>query len=337
MLASSASPSSTPLPLEQEQEKEQEQDRYLIAEEESVRAAEEPRICVITDGLRSKYTKISYRVAFNHFLDETIKHRDLRALLNTKQSVVESKIIDHVMYLKDVRQLAYRSILVHLDAIFHFFEINDYDALKSKRIKRFLPEDESEYYGRDRPYSTKEIEQILSKCDVRDRAAVLIMLSTGMRIGGLQGLQIGDIRKIDEFSLYLISVYNRSGKFRYYCYSSPECAVAIDEYLAYRARIGERLKDKSPLIRDKFNMDNYIKAPKSLSISTMSLLFKEALKRSGVNQVKPGQKKRDVMRSHGFRKFFINQCIKAGLTESTWKPLVGHKLPKTDSRLHKAY
>ena len=37
------------------------------------------------------------------------------------------------------------------------------------------------------------------------------------------------------------------------------------------------------------------------------------------------------MRSHGFRKFFINQCIKAGLTESTWKPLVGHKLPKTDS------
>lgn len=99
MLASSASPSSTPLPLEQEQE--QEQDRYLIAEEESVRAAEEPRIYDITDGLKSKYTKISYRVAFNHFLDETIKHRDLRALLNTKQSVVESKIIDHVMYLKD--------------------------------------------------------------------------------------------------------------------------------------------------------------------------------------------------------------------------------------------
>ncbi|MFZ0555247.1 MAG: hypothetical protein WBX81_06910 [Nitrososphaeraceae archaeon] len=144
-MASSASPSSTPLPLEQEQEQEQEQDRYLIAEEESVRAAEEPRIYDITDGLKSKYTKISYRVAFNHFLDETIKHRDLRALLNTKQSVVESKIIDHVMYLKDVRQLAYRSILVHLDAIFHFFEINDYDALKSKRIKRFLPEDESEY------------------------------------------------------------------------------------------------------------------------------------------------------------------------------------------------
>lgn len=120
MLASSASPSSTPLPLEQEeeQEQEQEQDRYLIAEEESVRAAEEPRIYDITDGLKSKYTKISYRVAFNHFLDETIKHRDLRALLNTKQSVVESKIIDHVMYLKDVRQLAYRSILVHLEVLF---------------------------------------------------------------------------------------------------------------------------------------------------------------------------------------------------------------------------
>lgn len=256
---------STPLPLEHEQE--QEQDRYLVQQREESK----PVIYDVTEGLKSPFTKKAYRVAFNHFLDVTIKHRDLGALLDTKQSVVESKIIDHLKYLRDVKQLAYRSILVHLDAIFHFFEINDYDALKRKRIKRFLPEDESEYYAKDRPYSVKEIERILSRCDVRDKAAVYIMISTGMRIGGLQGLQIGDIRKIDEFSLYLIWVYNRSGKFRYYTFCTPECAASIDEYLAYRARIGEHLKDKSPLIRDKFNMENYIKAPKFVSIRTMSL------------------------------------------------------------------
>ena len=45
-------------------------------------------------GLKSKHTKIAYRIAFNHFLDETIKSKDLHTLLNTKKNVVESKIIE---------------------------------------------------------------------------------------------------------------------------------------------------------------------------------------------------------------------------------------------------
>ena len=251
-------------------------------------------------------------------------------MLNTKQNVIENRIIDHITYLKDVEGLTYRSILVHLSAIFHFFDINDYDSLRRRKIKRFLPEDESDYYGKDRPYSIKEIEQILNECDVRDKVAVLIMLSTGMRIGGLRELQIGDIKKIDEYRLYLIWVYNRSGKARYYTFCTLECAVAIDEYLAYRKRIGEELKDKSPLIRDKFSMDNYFKAPKFLSTRAMSLLFEEALKKAGVNQVKVGQKKREVMRSHGFRKFFITQCDRSGMSFTVREYLSGHKLPNQD-------
>jgi hypothetical protein len=96
--------------------------------------------------------------------------------------------------------------MVHLSAIFHFFEINDYDDLNLRKIKRFLPEDESDLYLRDRPYSITEIEKILDKCDVRDRVAVLIMLSNGMRIGGLRESCCGDITKIEEFGIYLIWV-----------------------------------------------------------------------------------------------------------------------------------
>jgi integrase len=91
--------------------------------------------------------------------------------------------------------------MVHLSAIFRFIEINDYDDPKRRKIKRFLPEDESDYYSRDRPSSVTEIEKILDKCDVRDRVGVLIMLSTGMRIGGLRELCYGDIKKIEEFGI----------------------------------------------------------------------------------------------------------------------------------------
>ena len=156
------------------------------------------------------------------------------------------------------------------------------------------------------------------------------MLSTGMRIGGLRELQKGHIKKIDEFGLYLIWVYNRSGKDRYYTFCTPECAGAIDDYLAYRQRIGEQLNDKSPLIRDKFGIDNYFKAPRFLSIRAISLLFEEVLKKAGVNQIKPGQKKREGL-SHGFRKFFITQCDKAGLTFTAREYISGHKLPNQDS------
>ena len=38
----------------------------------------------------------------------------------------------------------------------------------------------------DRPYSVNEIELILSQCDIRSRVTILLMASTGMRIGGLR-------------------------------------------------------------------------------------------------------------------------------------------------------
>jgi site-specific recombinase XerD len=111
------------------------------------------------------------------------------------------------------------------------------------------------------------------------------MVSTGMRIGGLCGLQIGDLKRIDEFGLYLIWVYNRSKKDRYYTFCTPECAKAIDDYLEFRKRSGEDTsKDKFPLIRDLFNMDNYFKAPRFLSVWALLHIFDDVLKRAGVNQ-----------------------------------------------------
>jgi integrase len=231
---------------------------------------EENRIYLTEDGLTSNYTKNTI-IINDHFSKTTVKNKDLRVLLDTKQSVVESKIIDHIKYLHEVQHLGYLSIQTHLSGILRFFAMNDYH-LNIKKIRRFLPEDESEYYTKDRPYSVKEIEQILSKCDVRSRAMVLIMSSTGMRIGGLRELRIGDIRKINEFGLYLIWVYNRYRRDRYFTFCTPECAVAIDAYLDFRRKFGEELKDNSPLIRERFSIDNpfTIQAPKFVSSRALS-------------------------------------------------------------------
>lgn len=243
------------------------------------------RIYLVTDGLKSSYTKRGYGLTFNNFLHfinptrsssrnkkngsqneqevlEQEQQQELRSLLDYKPGVIESKIIDYIEYLK-TRKLAYSTIQGYCASIFYFFEINDVN-LNTRKIKRFLPQDESENISYDRPYSVNEIERILTKCDVRSRVAILLMTSTGMRIGGLRELRYGDIKKNNEVGLYMIWVYNRSRKDRYYTFCTPECAAAIDAYLDYRKSFGEELRDKSPLIREQFNIDNpfTVRAPR---------------------------------------------------------------------------
>jgi hypothetical protein len=89
---------------------------------------EENRIYLAYDGLTSSYTKNTYRYAFNHFIKITVKNDNLRVLLDTKQSVVEFKIIDHIKYLNEVQHLGYLSIQTHLSGIFRFFAMNDYHS-----------------------------------------------------------------------------------------------------------------------------------------------------------------------------------------------------------------
>lgn len=73
-----------------------------------------------TEGLKSYHTRRVYRLVFDHSIKTTVKSDNLRLLPDTKQSVIESKTIDHMTYLKDVQRLSYLSIQVHLSGIFHF-------------------------------------------------------------------------------------------------------------------------------------------------------------------------------------------------------------------------
>ena len=305
---------------------------YLTDRRQQHQEEEQLRIFDVTEGLKSPQTKQTYRLAFEHFLKVTLKNDDLRALLDTKQNVIESKVIDHIIRLRDVEKLSYWSIQVYCSGILHFFKMNDM-PLNVDKIKRFLPQDESDHYATDRPYSVKEIECILEKCDVRSRVIILLMASTGMRIGALPGLRVGDIKRMDEFGVYMIWAYNRSKADRYYTFCNPECANAIDTYLDYRRSFHEEIKDKSPLIREEFNIDDdlRVKYPRFLSQRMFCFIVEDVLRRAGVNQITEGNKRREVMRSHGFRKFFITQCDKAHMPFTVREFISGHRLPNQDA------
>ena len=291
---------------------------------------EERRIYLVTDGCKSKQTQRVYRSVFNGFLKfinayNKNNNPNLQGLIDLKSTVIESKIISYLEYLRDTKHLSYFTIQTHCAAIFHFFEMNDI-PLNVKKIRRFLPENESNHY--DRPYSIPEIQQLLDKADIRSKVILLLLASTGMRVGAIPGLKLSDIKYIDEFGLYLIWVYNNSRKDRYYTFCTPECADAIKAYLEYRERLGEQIKDSSPVIRNFISIDNPFKAKASrpISVRTVQDIIIGLQKEAGLCD-----NNNNVMLCHGFRKGYITTLDRAGIQFTTREYLSGHHLPNQDA------
>jgi integrase len=281
------------------------------------------RIYDVTAGIQSKHTRATYQHNFDRFLNKINIH-DLQVLLDFSPKVIKQMITGYIHYLSEERKMRRDSIKTQIAPIIHFFKINNDDFhLRMDNFKLHLPPDD-EFVNEDRSYTTEEIAQVIGVCDLRVRAVILLMASTGMRIGALPLLRIGDLSKISfqGSEVYKVQVYART-RDKFICFTTPEAARrGIDEYLDYRARSGETLKDEAPLIREQFNIDDSIRIqyPRFVTLKAIEYLLLCNLKRSGARR--PGK----VHMSHGFRKFFMTQCEQSGMKSINVKMLLGHDI-----------
>jgi len=222
------------------------------------------KIYRVDGGIPSPRTRLRYRSAFSLFMRHCkLEDSDLPSLIQKDPRLIESQIIDYIHFLAEKKHYTRGSISAAIATVYHFFEMNDV-LLNKKKVNRFLPEDESDHT--DRAY-TQEIQQMRLKCDERARVIVLLMASTGMRIGAVYALQIGNLERISEYNLYKIMEYANFPRSRYYTFCTPECAAAIDSYLAYRKRFGDTLEKTAPLIREQFEINDPFTAANPQSIS----------------------------------------------------------------------
>jgi hypothetical protein len=121
------------------------------------------------------------------------------AKLSDLLSIVEpqKEIIKSLMSLKE-RGLSYNSVSLALYAIYHFYEMNDI-ALNKKKINMFKGEFTRKIS--DRAYTYEEIRKILDISDLRMKSNVLLMASSGHRIGSIPLLRLETQR--DRLGLYL--------------------------------------------------------------------------------------------------------------------------------------
>ena len=277
----------------------------------------------VDQGHRSKHTSAKYRANFKQFLDY-IKIYDLEVLLDLGKEAIQELVIKYAKSLRDNPDKKYSRATVdnRVAAILYFLDNNDIE-LNKRKIRKYYPSEET-VRDSDRPYTIEEIQRMIAVCDLRTKAMILLMVSSGVRVGALHTMRIGHLTPIvfNGLKLYKIQVYAGT-RDSYYTFCTPESYQAIQDYFECdRKRYGEEIKDKSPLFRRRFNEQDpfTINVPHFLT-SEYSVMkaIDDCLKRSGV-------KTSEAMRTHAFRKFFVTQCESTPMKSVNVSLLAGHDI-----------
>lgn len=281
-------------------------------------------------SIKSPQSKILYSLALRDFM----KYRNTtrcEELLQGDTKIIQSNIIDYILQLKDVRRLASATVATRVSALKHFYKMNDI-ILNWDKISSFQGEHVS--VVKDKPYNKAEIARLLEKADHRDKVIVLLMSSGGLRRGSISSIRLRNLSKIDKYRLYQITVYENTSS-EYFTFCTPECREAIDNYLEYRKRYGEKLRPEAPLIREQFHKEDSFRVtnPRVMSTEVVRHTIDKLAYDSGIrSRPLPLQKQElprkryDTMISHGLRKFFDTTATVAGLNPLYVELLMGHKL-----------
>lgn len=170
------------------------------------------------DVLRSSSTKKSYILHLLQFCK--FHNTDPDQLLKVDPNDLKVMIVKYILNLKKVAknsagkpkpgQISVNSIKTYVKGIKSFFDEHEI-SLPWKKISRCYPEDVTNEY---RSYTRDEISKLLSVADLRDRCIVLLMASSGIRVGAIPDLTLKSLKRLDD-GLGILTVYGESKKSTY--------------------------------------------------------------------------------------------------------------------------
>lgn len=270
------------------------------------------------DSLKSKHTKYQYAYHLKRFEHWTISHiinssvNNVLGKTDLYHNLDDSQLVTQYMieYLASMKAegLSYSYRNSALFAIKHYYTMNDV-ILNWPKIAKFLGE--NTVSNDIRGYTTEEIQKLLTVADVKYKAVILMLASTGMRREALvQIMPSTDMEYLPDHKLYKIRIYRRT-KYEQICFSTPEASETIRLYL-------------TPHNRKYFHNVH----PKAVSIRLRNLAIK-----AGIGQLHPdienkihGQYRSLIPATHGLRKFCITQMAKAKVDTEIAKLLTGHSI-----------
>jgi integrase/recombinase XerD len=273
-------------------------------------------LLIFEESCKSIHTRKQYRYYLDKFI-EFYHIQDYDSLLAIEPAQIQIMIEDYVMQIK--KQVSPNSVQTMLFGVKSFFEANDIE-IRWKKIQKLFPE-KVKVTGAS-AYSKEQIKLILSLAtDVRSKALVLFLASSGIRIGALTELQLKHLQSYENCKI--ITVYSGT-RDEYQTFLSPEATKALETYLNKRKENGEVLSESSPVFRTIFNV-KYQKAMPAQR-ATLQEIVRRLLIKTGMRSGHEN-KRYSIQIDHGFRKFF-NYVLKNtdGINLNYAEKLMGHSV-----------
>lgn len=210
------------------------------------------------------------------------------------------------------------SISQNIGSIRQWAEYHNID-LTSKEIrelKKYMPKGKRPV-SREDEITGETIRTLLSHSPSKIKAMILIMISSGIRIGELSQLTGGDI-DLQKNTIYISDIIAKGHEARI-TFFTDEAKDALTIYLKNRPQYIERARRRSAWLNKEFKEDRvFLATPLSLRDS-----FKRALKNSGLMKA-DSRTSRSTIHPHMLRKYFISWLKLAGCPDDVVEAMAGH-------------
>ncbi len=170
----------------------------------------------------------------------------------------------------------------------------------------------------DRIPTREELRDFLAALGLKEKAAVLLMCSAGLRVGALSRLKLKHVDfNSDPPKITVPAALNKS-RSSYYTFMTPEAAKFLKLYLAEREKRGEKLFPESYLFVTKYGQP--------YTGRTFEEVLRRELKRHmSLRRLSGLKDPRYDIHIHCFRKFFRTQLEVAGVRRSFREFMMGHR------------
>jgi len=295
-------------------------------------------------ALNSKDVKRQYPSLMEKFLDflqlkGDIEQRCLELYKLGKDApiLLQSQLIKYCIIQRkrvEDKEIAEGTLRNYLKPIKLFFDMNEINV-SWKKISKGLPSPKQA--ADDRCPTREEIEKLLLDFpDRRLKVIVLIMISSGIRVGSFNWLKWENVtptydQNNNELLAAKLIVY-AGERDEYFTFITPEAYKALLDYMNFRELHGEQITEDSWLIRDTWQKIDKRHGhriglaidPKKMDSEGIRKLIYDAWKIQGVIVKSDGENKNhDFKSSHGFRKFFQTHAMQV-MYSSNVELLMGH-------------
>lgn len=248
------------------------------------------------EGLSDKSLQL-YRYTIDKFLKmcqkplTAISANDIRFFIASRQGIALTTLDNERRYLSSF------FTWLHDEEYIPKNPMKKIKAIKQGRVVR-------------KPFTGKEIEELRDACnDKRERAIVEVLLSTGMRVGELHGVDRDDVSGSE------VMVTGKGNKQRV-CYLNPTALKRLNDYLAERTDILQ------PLILADLSNKGAAKYGHRLGIGRYEQIVREIGRRAGVDNTHP----------HKFRRTAATTALQRGMPIEQVQKMLGHEAIDTTLR-----